>query len=490
MQTTAHFSEIATHIQKQLQAATQHIYIAVAWFTDNEILHTLCQKAKEGVVIQLMIANDAINREYGADFERLEKAGGKVWWVGNGTDNETLMHNKFCVIDGKTVLTGSYNWSKKAKQNHENITIIEGDNHLAEHYLAEFEAIQKRYFGEEAVQMDYSKIHLRLSAIHQLIRIGDTEDIDLQAKKLNTLLPESFQDAQIAAAKGILDKIQGQKYGEVMAEIDDFLNRFQQLAAYIDPEIASLQLEIQSLELQIATISNEKADIEKLIHDFSFQYNQTLGELIQELLFLRKEKARKEKDKRVEEMRKVQAEKEKAFEEAKKAYEEAKQKADEAEFASGEAEKEYEDFHQQYEENQQATFHELTEEQKKELKKKYKKAAMKCHPDRVAPEFQAQAEAIFKELSKCYAENDLQRVSEILAELENGNLFFPANAIQEKDKLQSLVAKLRQKLATLLTEIQALQTNETYQGIAKISDWQAYFAEIKADLQAEKDSFC
>lgn len=490
MQTTAHFSEIATHIQKQLQAATEHIYIAVAWFTDNEILQTLCQKAKEGVVIQLMIANDAINREYGADFERLEKAGGKVWWVGNGTENEVLMHNKFCVIDGKTVLTGSYNWSKKAKQNHENITIIEGDNQLAEHYLAEFEAIQKRYFGEKAVPIDYQKIHLRLSAIHQLIRIGDTEDIDLQAKKLNTLLPESFQDAQIAAAKGILDKIKAQKYGEVMAEIDDFLNRFQQLATYIDPEIASLQLEIQSLELQIATISNEKADIEKLIHDFSFQYNQALGELIQELLFLRKEKAIKEKEKRIEEMRKVQAEKEKAFEEAKKAYEEAKQKADEAEFASEEAEKEYEDFHQQYAENQKTTHLTLTEEEKKELKQKYKKAVLKCHPDRVAPEFQAQAEEIFKELSKCYAENNLQRVSEILAELENGNLFFPANTIQEKEKLQSLVAKLRQKLALLLSEIEALQANETYQGITKIADWQVYFAEIKADLQAEKDSFC
>lgn len=489
MQTTAHFAEISTHIQKQLKAATQHIYIAVAWFTDNEMLHTLCQKAKEGVVIQLMIANDAINREYGADFERLEKAGGKVWWVGNGAENEILMHNKFCVIDGCTVLTGSYNWSKKAKQNHENITIIEGDNSLAEHYLAEFEAIQKRYFGEEAIQIDYSKIHLRLEAIRQMIRIGDTEDIDLQAKKLNTLLPESFQDVQVAAAKNILDKIYLQKYGEVMTDIDDFLNRFQQLATYIDPEMASLQLEIQSLELQIATISNEKADIEKLIHDFSFQYTQELGELIQELLFLRKEKARKEKDKRVEEMRKVQAEKEKAFEEAKKAYEEAKQKADEAEFASEEAEKEYEDFHQQYEENQQVTFQDLTEEQKKELKKKYKRAVLKCHPDRVAPEFQAQAEEIFKELSKAYQENDLQRVSDILEELENGNLFFPAHSIQEKDKLMGLVVKLREKLAQLVLEIEGLRENDTYQVIAGLENWEAYFTSIRMDLEEEIRGF-
>jgi phosphatidylserine/phosphatidylglycerophosphate/cardiolipin synthase-like enzyme len=34
------------------------------------------------------------------------------------------MHNKFCVIDGQAVITGSFNWSYKARQNHENITIF------------------------------------------------------------------------------------------------------------------------------------------------------------------------------------------------------------------------------------------------------------------------------------------------------------------------------------------------------------------------------
>lgn len=489
MNTTAHFNNISQHIQAQLQLAQKQISIAVAWFTDNEILAVLVRKAREGVAIQLMIANDAINREYGADFERLENAGGKVWWVGNGTDNEVLMHNKFCVIDGETVLTGSYNWSKKAKQNHENITIIEGDKGLAEHYLAEFEAIQKRYFGEVAVPVDYSKIHLRLEAIRQMIRLGDTEDIELQAKKLQNLLPESFADTQIVAAKNMLDKIQARKYGELIPEIEIFLNRFRQLTTYIDPEIASLQLEIQSLELQIATITNEKADIEKLIHDFSFQYNLALGELVQELLFLRKEKAKKEKDKRVEEMRKVQAEKEKAFEEAKKAFEEAKQKADEAEFASEQAQQEYEDFHQDFEETKNATFHDLTEDEKRELKHKYKKAALKCHPDRVAEEHKARAEEIFKELAKCYEENDLQRVAEILEELESGNLLFSIQSIQEKDKLQQIVLRLRTILGQLITEISALKENETYVLVSQIESWEAYFNEKSQHLANEITDF-
>jgi len=37
------------------------------------------------------------------------------------------MHNKFCVIDSKTVVTGSYNWTKKAQSNYENITIIKDE---------------------------------------------------------------------------------------------------------------------------------------------------------------------------------------------------------------------------------------------------------------------------------------------------------------------------------------------------------------------------
>jgi phosphatidylserine/phosphatidylglycerophosphate/cardiolipin synthase-like enzyme len=51
------------------------------------------------------------------------------------------MHHKVFVIDGKTVVMGSFNFSESAdEKNDENLLIIE-DPELAKKYLAEFERV-------------------------------------------------------------------------------------------------------------------------------------------------------------------------------------------------------------------------------------------------------------------------------------------------------------------------------------------------------------
>lgn len=56
-----------------------------------------------------------------------------------------LMHNKFCVLDGRTVLTGSFNPTKDRKS-FDNIIII-NSSYLAENYEAEFEEMWQGHFG-------------------------------------------------------------------------------------------------------------------------------------------------------------------------------------------------------------------------------------------------------------------------------------------------------------------------------------------------------
>ena len=49
-----------------------------------------------------------------------------------------LMHNKFAVIDGRTVLTGSFNWTITADtKNDENLLVIT-DKELAQKYVKQF----------------------------------------------------------------------------------------------------------------------------------------------------------------------------------------------------------------------------------------------------------------------------------------------------------------------------------------------------------------
>lgn len=54
------------------------------------------------------------------------------------------MHHKFAVIDGLTILNGSFNWSINAAKSFENLTVI--DNYIASElkkFVREFEAILK-----------------------------------------------------------------------------------------------------------------------------------------------------------------------------------------------------------------------------------------------------------------------------------------------------------------------------------------------------------
>ena len=53
------------------------------------------------------------------------------------------MHHKFCIIDLKTVIHGSYNWTIKAQYNKESIS-IDTSRDLAEKYASEFIELKKQ----------------------------------------------------------------------------------------------------------------------------------------------------------------------------------------------------------------------------------------------------------------------------------------------------------------------------------------------------------
>jgi phosphatidylserine/phosphatidylglycerophosphate/cardiolipin synthase-like enzyme len=144
MQTEAVFENIAERIVLEIDKAQNSIFIAVAWFTNRNIFNVLQRKAKEGCQINLMYSADHINENSSIDFDLLKTKNSKVFPIGDG--DHDLMHNKFCVIDHCTVITGSYNWSNKAESNHENITITNGVTSLAEQFVSEFIKIRQRYF--------------------------------------------------------------------------------------------------------------------------------------------------------------------------------------------------------------------------------------------------------------------------------------------------------------------------------------------------------
>ena len=63
-------------------------------------------------------------------------------------DNNQLMHNKFCILNNKKVITGSMNPTERGNYyNNNNLIIIESET-LAKNYLTEFEELKNNIYGK------------------------------------------------------------------------------------------------------------------------------------------------------------------------------------------------------------------------------------------------------------------------------------------------------------------------------------------------------
>jgi hypothetical protein len=444
MQSEAVFENIADRIQQEISKANKSIYIAVAWFTNKNLFNELVNKAKEGCVISLIISNDEINQNSSIDFERLITHNSKVYKIGNG--NTELMHNKFCVIDYNTVITGSYNWSYKAESNFENVIITNNDTTLAEQFISEFNNIRKQYYPDDIKEdliFPLNKIIKRLEILKNYILLEDIEELDRETLKLKEY---SFNND----LSEIIEDVKKDEFASAINKIQSFISKNQQLSVWNDPEISALKLEIKNLENQLTGYDNEKIELEKLLSEFQYRHSIELGEIILDILKLRKLK-----------------------------FKDDKEKFDEAE----NDEKDYQD---QFDSDKEKEIFELNDEEKIELKKKFRKATVLCHPDKVSDEYKSAAQDIFIELKNAYDSNNLKRVIEILEDLEKGNYFnSKSDMISEKELLKVAIAKLRKQIEKLELEIISIKQSDTFKTIINITNWDHYFQDTKQQLQVE-----
>ena len=444
MQTEAVFENIADRIQAEIKAASKSIFIAVAWFTNKNLFEELLKKKNEGCRVSLIISNDSINTLSGIEYEKLSAGNSKVYRVGDGAND--LMHNKFCVIDFNTVITGSYNWSNKAEYNFENVVINQNDTALAEQFIKEFNQIVKQYFPNEKIaENDFPIVQVlrRLEILKNYVLLEDINALEAESKKLT----EYSFNTDISE---ITNLIASKEYAEAVRKIQNFISANQQLSVFIDTEIFALKLEIKNLENQLNAFDNEKIEIEKLLHDFQHRHTIELGEIIIRILQLRKIVFKNDKEKLEE------------------------------------AERDYNNYNEQVKNDKKRKVFELTDEEKKELKTKFRKATFLCHPDKVSDEFKTAAEELFIELKAAYEINDLNKVSELLSEMERGNFFrSKSETISEKILLKAAIDKLKRQIKKLENEMLEIKNSEAFKIIIEIKDWGLYFEETKTKLQLE-----
>lgn len=128
----AHFQYLADQVVAFVAGAQKHLQIAVCWFSHRDIFEALLRKIKEGVAVDLIIEYDTQNiHAEGLDFQKFIKSGGCLY----ARREAGLMHHKFAIADGSTLLNGSYNWTYNS--NAENI-LISDDPDLIHQFQAAF----------------------------------------------------------------------------------------------------------------------------------------------------------------------------------------------------------------------------------------------------------------------------------------------------------------------------------------------------------------
>tara|TARA_R110000868_G_scaffold144361_1_gene363346 strand:- start:6999 stop:7802 length:804 start_codon:yes stop_codon:yes gene_type:complete len=128
-----HFEEIQAQIIEQVKNAKYSIWLAVAWLTDKDLLRELYKKKKEGLSVRIVVLDDEINRKHGIEYEKFFET---KRFKPTGL-YKNIMHHKFCIIDLKTIVHGSYNWTNKARWNKETVS-IDNSRELAEKFATEF----------------------------------------------------------------------------------------------------------------------------------------------------------------------------------------------------------------------------------------------------------------------------------------------------------------------------------------------------------------
>jgi len=453
LETIAYFSNIRSHIQTELKTAKDSIFVAVAWFTDAKLFDILCQKATNGLDVQLIVMDDDITRNCSIDYSKLEVCGGKVFQINNEITG-TLMHNKFCIIDKTNTITGSYNWSIKAQTNHENITITKDSEELAEMFLTEFRRIKVQYHGQDPLKTyDVEIVSKRLIIIENCIQLDEFENIKNQLDKITEYqLPNEVQT--------IVEKLIDSKHSDASNLIKSYLIRIKSLTIFEEVDLEQLKWQIKYLEVEIVALENEKSTIEKIISDFVHTYTIAFGELILKILKLKKEKLKKAgRNGKTEEYEK--------------------------------AEEEFNTFNEQYKQEKKNDIKDLSNEEKDELKQKYRKAVLLCHPDKFIDEIQKEkAHKIFVQLQEAYSKNNLKKVREILSNLEKGIYEIDEEIkVSKKEILLEQLNYLKQRLEELHQILGKMRNDKTYKEVLSIKNMEEYFNQEKERLEKELKTF-
>jgi phosphatidylserine/phosphatidylglycerophosphate/cardiolipin synthase-like enzyme len=118
----------------EIRKAARTIDIAMYYLSSRDIAHALVKAQENNVRVRIVL-------DQGQEIEAASKSGYLIkhgfqvrYHLGFG-----LMHNKFAIIDGKSLITGSFNWTLTAEERNEENLLIVTDEGTIEKFKQRFD---------------------------------------------------------------------------------------------------------------------------------------------------------------------------------------------------------------------------------------------------------------------------------------------------------------------------------------------------------------
>jgi cardiolipin hydrolase len=125
--------ECRNQIVRQLNKARRKIEVCVFTISDNTLSQALIEAHQRDIDVHIISDNDK-QHDQGSDLQQLIKQGIAVRF----DDTPDHMHHKFCLIDGITLINGSFNWTRSATDRNQENIVVSNDRKLIRQFEKRF----------------------------------------------------------------------------------------------------------------------------------------------------------------------------------------------------------------------------------------------------------------------------------------------------------------------------------------------------------------
>jgi len=101
-------------IRDELRAAEESVDVMMHHFMFRDLVKELAKAAERGVHVRVLLNAANLEEHRGSSWDRLIAAGAEIRYKRTNADAYQIMHHKLAIIDGRTLLNGSGNWSGSA----------------------------------------------------------------------------------------------------------------------------------------------------------------------------------------------------------------------------------------------------------------------------------------------------------------------------------------------------------------------------------------